>query len=286
MSAFNWGNPSILPGFRPYKVISFDEMQDTHIVRLIKDLHRKHNNVKDVDCYQVVPAQGATQLLWALFAMQKGSLTVPRPTFSFTNELSEIFKNGWTLDAQSLFTYPSNPSGMLGDVQGVKFVDACYHWEHYYNEDETLKVLDNDVIMFSMSKLSGDCQTRLGWALCKDETFARDLHDMIHVLNCGFYGEFMDNSIKALSLSLYMDMSTPRKELTSRNMQCKEILGNRMISQRGMFLYLKSNEKWRKLKIGMDGTNFGDIRENYRVNLACDSKDFQELLKALRKAYK
>lgn len=278
MSSYNWGNPVILKGFKPYIHYSFDDIQGSHLVRLIKDIHRNHSNVKDIDKYYVVPAVGCTQLLWALGSIRSFKHEVPM--FSFTKIIMDSFDR----HVNTLTTSPNNPDGKLSYNPSV-FLDASYHWSQFYNEGEEVPEVENPVILFSYAKLIGDCQERLGWALVDDEETARELHEAVHTLNCGFPEGFMDRSIQAVVKALDYDMDAPRKTLTYRNKLCKEILGDNMLSERGMFLYLKSNKKWSKMNIGMSGDTFGDSKNNCRVNIACDSKDFDALLSKLKECF-
>ena len=278
MSNYNWGNPVLLEHFKPYINHSFEEIQGSHLSRLIKQLHKKHKNVKNADRYYVVPAVGCTQLLWALGSANP--FEHEAPMFSFTKTIMDAFDRY----NSKLITSPNNPDGRL-TVDSASFLDASYHWAQYYNEGESVPEVENPIILFSYAKLIGDCQERLGWALVDDESVARELHEAIHTLNCGFPRGYMERSVESVVKALDYDMAAPRKELTRRNKECKKILGDRMLSERGMFLYLKSTKKWDKLGIGMNGIHFGGNKNECRINIACDSKDYAELVSKLKEIF-
>ncbi|KAL6845042.1 hypothetical protein ACP4OV_024537 [Aristida adscensionis] len=76
-------------------------------------------------------------------------------------------------------TSPNNPDALLHKpVLGgsAVIVDHVYYWPHYTHIPAPA---DEDVMLFSTSKLSGHAGSRLGWALIRDEGVAKRAYEYV-----------------------------------------------------------------------------------------------------------
>ncbi|KAF8696236.1 hypothetical protein HU200_037137 [Digitaria exilis] len=77
-------------------------------------------------------------------------------------------------------TSPNNPDAKLyGPVLGgsaAAIVDHAYYWPHFTHIPAPA---DEDVMMFTISKLSGHAGSRFGWALIRDENVAKRAKDYV-----------------------------------------------------------------------------------------------------------
>ncbi|XP_060170836.1 tryptophan aminotransferase-related protein 4-like [Lycium barbarum] len=96
-------------------------------------------------------------------------------------------------------TSPNNPDGNLrsSDLKGpsVKPIyDRAYYWPHY---TAIPAPVDEDLIIFSMSKLTGHAGTRFGWAIVKDVNVYRR---MVEFIDLAEMGTSKDAQLRALTL--------------------------------------------------------------------------------------
>jgi aspartate/methionine/tyrosine aminotransferase len=82
-------------------------------------------------------------------------------------------------DIIEFVTSPNNPDALLRKpvVGGASaIVDHAYFWPHFTHIPAPS---DEDVMLFTISKLSGHASSRFGWALIKDEKVAKRVNDYI-----------------------------------------------------------------------------------------------------------
>jgi len=111
-------------------------------------------------------------------------MTIPYPGFwgayptyfTVANQLALEWSAAYDLDANStieILTLPSNPQG---DIYTPVYPDAdhlydlVYYWPHL--APNLTAMLSHEVMVFSLTNLSGHASTRFGWALIKDPTLA------------------------------------------------------------------------------------------------------------------
>lgn len=68
-----------------------------------------------------------------------------------------------------LIASPNNPTATIQEVpsntSGVVVYDHAYYWPHL---TAITKAVDNDIMLFTLSKITGHAGTRIGWAIVKD----------------------------------------------------------------------------------------------------------------------
>lgn len=256
-------------------------------------LHESIGNVKNPRDYQIVIGNGASQLLTALSKTVK--IGVYAPYWSRFNNLiddMQLFTKEWPHNSEThklLVTYPNNPNGALSSkVIDAPAVDASYHWPMYYREGETLRTLDNDIILFSFSKLSGLSSARLGWALVKSPGIAIAMADQIEIATCGVNvltqqvaTEYIDEAI----LNRFEVMGLARPVLNTR-LRILSTIYPEALTSRGMFLYANDpSDKLDKLNVlYYRGKIFGDSNDMVRLNIGCSTEDFNELVARLTRS--
>ena len=176
------------------------ELEDT-----IRHLHKLVGNANVDPDRHIVLSFGSTQLInaaaFALLDRDNGTESVitagKAPRYGDYQETgiyfnSELFR--WENEDEDFtgkrvieyITHPNNPDGSLR-VRSVpdSFAvwDHAYYWPHFtpitgpVGEGERYK--DSDVVLFTLSKMTGHAGTRLGWAITKDAEVARRMAEFI-----------------------------------------------------------------------------------------------------------
>ncbi|KAG5620946.1 hypothetical protein H5410_006164 [Solanum commersonii] len=108
-------------------------------------------------------------------------------------------------------TCPNNPDGHLNKavLQG-KFArhvyDLAYYWPHY---TAIPSPMDEDLMLFTLSKLTGHAGSRFGWAIVKD----KDVYDrMVEYIDLNTYGVPRETQLRALKL-LNVVLQGDRREM-------------------------------------------------------------------------
>ncbi|KAL6615939.1 hypothetical protein ACP70R_038209 [Stipagrostis hirtigluma subsp. patula] len=82
-------------------------------------------------------------------------------------------------------TSPNNPDALLHEpvLSGsAAIVDRAYYWPHFTHIPAPA---DDDVMLFTTSKLSGHAGSRLGWALIRDEKVAKRAYEYVQYSTMG-----------------------------------------------------------------------------------------------------
>ncbi|KAH7652007.1 Pyridoxal phosphate-dependent transferase protein [Dioscorea alata] len=165
----------------------------TELERHIRMLHHGVGNAVTDDKFIVFGA-GSTQLLYALVHALAASLNSSSPasvvasvpyyapyrqqTEFFDSKLAEWrgvtsewvnASKGSTNNFIEFVTSPNNPDGLLKKALlngSLTINDHAYYWPHFTAISEPV---DEDVMLFTTSKLTGHAGSRFGWALIKDE---------------------------------------------------------------------------------------------------------------------
>ena len=163
----------------------------------IRKLHRTVGNANVDDDKHIVLGLGSTQLIKAAtFALSEDGAEsvivageVPwygdyKGTGEYFN--SELFR--WRGDGEDLsgkrvlefITHPNNPDGTLRVRtvdHSIAVWDHAYYWPHFTPitapVGEAERYRDSDVMLFTLSKMTGHAGTRLGWAITRDAEVAR-----------------------------------------------------------------------------------------------------------------
>ncbi|KAH7297800.1 hypothetical protein KP509_25G013500 [Ceratopteris richardii] len=186
----------LIPGW--YR-IGYSFMEDSSVSispALEREIRILHNLVGNavVDNKYIVLGVGSMQLLKAAvacLASDSGSTAVVTavPYYPAYREQSLLFGTAhftWAGDANvyaqqhfgmnsstiEFVNSPNNPDGMvrhavLNGSDALTIHDYAYYWPHFTAITEAA---DQDVMLFSLSKISGHAGSRLGWAIVKNYT--------------------------------------------------------------------------------------------------------------------
>ncbi|XP_062097717.1 tryptophan aminotransferase-related protein 4-like [Humulus lupulus] len=104
-----------------------------------------------------------------------------------------------TINLIEIVTSPNNPDGQLNRARlqhpmAKAIYDRVYYWPHF---TAISTPVDDDIMLFSLSKLTGHAGSRFGWAVVKDETvFTR----MSKHLSVNTMGASHESQLRALHL--------------------------------------------------------------------------------------
>ncbi|KAK3161770.1 hypothetical protein QOZ80_1BG0081180 [Eleusine coracana subsp. coracana] len=96
-----------------------------------------------------------------------------------------------------LVTSPNNPDALLHKpvLHGSAVIsDRAYYWPHFTHIPEPA---DEDVMLFTMSKLTGHAGSRFGWALIRDARVAKRAYDYLEQTS---YGVSRDTQLRMLGI--------------------------------------------------------------------------------------
>ncbi|KAK2979908.1 hypothetical protein RJ640_020150 [Escallonia rubra] len=203
---------------------SFDEKSSITSQELEKRIRRVHAIVGNAVTDQrfIVFGAGSTQLLNAAVhalsldnTSSPSAVVVSAPSYPAYKEQTDFFdsldykfygdtsmwKNTSDVSANVIefVTSPNNPDGMLRKevLQGPSaraIHDHAYYWPHF---TAIPAPADEDVMVFTLSKLTGHAGSRFGWALVKDEAVYQQ---MLKYTNENCFGVSRDTQLRALKL--------------------------------------------------------------------------------------
>jgi len=164
--------------------------------KAIVDLHRVAKNAK-TDGYHIVTGMGAHQILsaaihalsndgpkavyaqkpcWARFAPIARSANTLNATWTEADALPSDMRA-----VVEIHTTPNNPDNKLIPAafdNSLKITDRVYHWPNQKLPAD-VPYADDDLMVFSMSKLTSHPGLRFGWALVKDPVIAERMKTVI-----------------------------------------------------------------------------------------------------------
>ncbi|NBP13501.1 aminotransferase class I/II-fold pyridoxal phosphate-dependent enzyme [bacterium] len=291
-----------------------DKLKDT-----VKRIHKITGNV-DLENKNIVIGNGSTQIIIAaMFAYSQkyknDSIYVKRPYYFRFPDFAKATSLKFLDDSAGLllkFMYnpieivvsPNNPDNNLHFPElkkaDQKIYDLSYQWPQYV---DIIKKLNEDIMVFSMSKSTGHAATRVGWGFVKDPEIATIMEDYIENTTVGISNEGQERARLLLSI---------QSDLLERNLgeDCfsygKEVLQERW----ELFLDAAKNVEfeilnplkngmfaWCRTKDGSDGSEYmlkkysvtskkGEIsgmpNSYFRLNIGCDRWTFDEFCSRLK----
>ncbi|CAL5096859.1 unnamed protein product [Urochloa decumbens] len=186
--------------------------------REVRRLHRVVGNAAADGGYHLVVGTGATQLYQAaMYALSLSSpprrdhqpvpVVSPAPYYSSYPPQTDLQRSGlyrWAGDANTfaggecieLVCSPNNPDGAIREaVTGGKPIhDLVYYWPQY---TPITGPAAHDIMLFTVSKVTGHAGTRLGWALVKDREVARK---MVYFVDRSTIGVSKESQLRATKI--------------------------------------------------------------------------------------
>ena len=279
-----------------------------HIVESIKKLHDKYHPGLIKPNSKIAVGSGASQLisffLWANkdpFVLEPYWFRIPIMTEKHRNTF-KLSKDA-QLESVGLITYPNNPDGALITNENKNtWYDCVYLWPWYFNDGEYDAAIERfietpkNTSIFSLSKMTGHCGVRFGWAVTEDDSTYKQICDYVEYESGGVS---YDSQTKASSI---VDKVTQDKKWneTLKNIGCvlesrKRILedfckkkGWSYKSHPGMFAWVTTEDKHIAYSLqdigilGTFGSKCGGLSNQIRLNLAVDDKTWQNLVNILK----
>lgn len=165
----------------------------TNLRNAIFSLHKSANNVQDPERFHLIIGSGGVQIINAAayaihryFNQTVTNFGAVAPHYNHFKLIATHFDGmQWvehpTEDSIEWVTYPNNPDGKrLSPAFQLdpekQIYDTVYYWPSY---TRNMIPLDHNIMIFSLSKLSGHASTRLGWALVKNIHIAKVMETFI-----------------------------------------------------------------------------------------------------------
>lgn len=314
-----WGHPAYMRdywrGAAVGTFIGFDSGIDyqldpgnPNLIEAIRELHDSEGNAV-TEGKHIVIGNGATQIIRAIMSMydtcyaqvpfySRFPVTAKKEglTFHALTEPEDGFTSG-----MEIVTSPNNPTGnrTKNYTHCPLVYDLCYNWYQY----STPVKEDHDVMIFSLSKATGHAGSRVGWGIFSDKDVADKVQEFVELDTCGVSA---DSQTKALSMILDQ-LKRPknkrcfyfgRYELKYRWAKFKQVMAhydNITVKNRlGMFALVKvedpSSTGWVDAEeyfkenfgvFGVSGDNFGMDRTYLRLNIGCETSDFDDFIKRM-----
>jgi len=275
------------------------------IINQIKELHKKYHPNLLTPNSQIVVGSGAGQLISAFFSLNSKTF-VQSPFWFRVPVLSKKHNSNTEYKTMSeginLITYPSNPDGKI-ELSGINtWYDCVYLWPWYFSDkkqyNDALQKLTNTkkiATIFTLSKMTGHCGTRFGWAIVEDKETENKINEYMEIESGGLG---YDTQVKAATiiesvlekehwqkqlLKINQKLNQRKKEFyyfTNKNNWFYE-------AKPGMFAWItvQSNnatkEFERKGILGTCGSICGGTKQQIRLNLAVNDDTWERVLKLL-----
>ena len=173
---------------------------DKYLRESIINIHKFANNA-ETEGYYIVYGQGGTQLInaaaYALAYIAEKQLPVfaQVPYYGQYKAWAEFnsLNNYWNSSLNQIeheneiiefVTTPNNPDGSMRTPYYSNSTNLVYDMVYYWPSWTTVtEKANHDIMLFSLSKLSGHAGSRFGWALVKDFEVAKAMRSLINLLN-------------------------------------------------------------------------------------------------------
>lgn len=294
----SWGTPDYLsPYWKNYKFKSVDNTKLGYVYGSLPELkesiikiHKQEQNAIMDDKYIVV-ANGASQMLQALFRVLGKNVYATPPYFSRFPLLAEQAGVPWGIDeygGYQIITNPSNPDNRISWTHNKnKIFDLSYNWKQYTDPID----YNQDIMVFSLSKAFGFASTRIGWCVVSDSQLAKKLTDYIEI-SSGVSIEAQHKACQVINSQLKVKDTCFEygKDILLKRWEKIKKLNTKLdiINTSGHFLWfrLKNMKKYFKDRniSYMEGHHFGESDEFGRLNLGCSESDFKELLRRINES--
>ncbi|CAN6455947.1 unnamed protein product [Victoria cruziana] len=198
--------------------------------RTIRELHKMVGNAV-TDGRFIVIGHGSTQLFTAavhalssppLFHVSPAKVVAAVPYYGGYQQQTDLFKSvdfewegdaySWKINRSSVpntrfvefVTSPNNPDGQLNRAvlkgpNTTTIHDYAYYWPHFTAITDPV---DDDVMLFTISKLTGHAGSRFGWAVVKDKGVYQKMEDYVELNTLSVSHDVQLRALKLLNVVL------------------------------------------------------------------------------------
>ena len=276
-------------------------------VDAIKKLHQKYHPNLLTPNSRIVVGSGASQLISAFWSLNKRAYV--QSPFWFRTPLLALKQNSEMIEYKlsqndvNLVTYPNNPDGALLISQSKKtWYDSVYLWPWYFETNEMFKNATDELVraekamtIFTLSKMTGHCGTRFGWAVVEDSSLADKLNEYMEFESGGVSFDAQNKASAVIHNLLSSDswqneLAGVQKELNERKKTLQEFcIKQNWLYQpsAGMFAWITTNSDGavERLSVfgimGTCGSKCGGSKKQIRLNLAVTKDVWTEMLKII-----
>lgn len=251
----------------------------------IKSTHKRFNNAT-TDGKIVVVGNGASQLLVAaIHCLNNPFVFAEVPYFARFPEYAKYAGKTWNTEQKGIqiITTPSNPLNKqeYTKVGDEVIFDMCYNWPTFV--DNPLN-LDEDLMIFSMSKCTGDAALRVGWALVKDPVLAVNMINYIEMTTGGVSLDQQEIAATILGNLLPQDLLDMQRKLKNRWDQILALepkLPFIILNRSGQFMLIEGQIHPSVITIPGKMMGYPEESGMNRVNLGCSEDEFQKFMDVL-----
>lgn len=293
----SWGNPEflhkiwsnveqdIVPDEQPGLYSNGKGRED--LKKAIKSLHKNTHGYKGN--HGILIGNGATQVIQAIiYAISTispaGTRTYAKiPYFSRFPSITMFGLSVWDkkLPVIEIVTSPNNPDGNhtepLYSAPNIIY-DYSYNWKQY---TDNIEPLDKDIMVFSISKMSGHADMRIGWAFISDPEILELAERYIELNTAGVSKQSQQAATSVITtISRYHQayFKGARAKLRERwDIINKSSFSFKILNNDGMFLYCQG--ECPKNVESINGLDFGDTTNKFRLNIGCSDETFNEFIR-------
>ncbi|XP_071729337.1 L-tryptophan--pyruvate aminotransferase 1-like [Rutidosis leptorrhynchoides] len=218
---------------------------ESTLAAAVTRLHKVIGNAV-TDSRHIVVGTGSSQLYQAaLYALSSPESSEPlnvvsaAPFYSSYVVMTDYLKSGlhkWSGDAYKfdhngkpyieVVTSPNNPDGskreaVVNGDKGSLIYDLAYYWPQY---TPILGPADYDIMLFTVSKITGHAGSRIGWAIVKDGEIAKKMTKFVEINSIGVSKE---SQIRAAKILETLSDSVEMKESETFFDHSYELMSNR-----------------------------------------------------------
>jgi aspartate/methionine/tyrosine aminotransferase len=264
--------------------------------KLIEEVKKLIKNLTKKDYKHVIITNGATNALCAsLSALSPSEIFINDRFFSFYPGIAKQFSENlhktnlnqltaqYKKDSVVIVDNPSNPRGEIVSAisspsENIPSViwDGAYWSPTYVPNLYKLPIINHDIMVGSLSKLTGINGIRVGWlATDSDEIYQKSVDYITHTL-CGVSAlsqELAYSILKHVNMEKFYaqgaQLITENKDEISR---LSPLFGGQTVPEMGMFVFWKAEkdllEKIKNAGVTFtSGTSVGGTEDEVRINL-------------------